>query len=76
LVTTSFFAAGARNVQRNDQRHLVDQSNGIVVNAEAKLINQQTSVVVSTGFGPMGLYLADDGNLHCGYHGAGIPKER
>src|SRR5260370_13977321 len=28
--------------------HIVDQSNGIVVNAEVKLINQQTSVVVST----------------------------
>ena len=28
--------------------HIVDQSNGIVVNAQVKLINQETNVVVST----------------------------
>jgi hypothetical protein len=28
--------------------HIVDQSNGIVVNAQVKLINQQTSVIIST----------------------------
>src|SRR5580700_5951310 len=28
--------------------HIVDQSNGIVVNAQVKLINQETNVAVST----------------------------
>ena len=40
--------------------HLVDQSNGIVVNAEVKLINQQTSVVVSTQVRPNGDFIFAD----------------
>jgi Carboxypeptidase regulatory-like domain len=40
--------------------HIVDQSNGIVVNAGVKLINQQTSVVVSTPVRPNGDFIFAD----------------
>jgi hypothetical protein len=40
--------------------HIVDQSNGIVVNAVVKMINQQTSVVVSTPVRPNGDFIFAD----------------
>jgi Carboxypeptidase regulatory-like domain/TonB-dependent Receptor Plug Domain len=62
VITMSFFAlqVKAQTSSGTISGHLVDQSNGIVVNAEVKLINQQTNVVVSTPVRPNGDFIFAD----------------
>ena len=59
--------------------HLVDQSGGVVTNAEVRLINQQTNVVVSTPVRSNGDFIFAGraaGNVHCGVNARGYKELR
>src|ERR1700730_16828608 len=62
VVTLSSFALQleAQTSSGTINGHIVDQSNGIVVNGGLTLINQQTSVVVSTPVRPNGDFIFAD----------------